>query len=61
MKPNFLFAISFTTALLTLSWGLTAQAAVWALFASTLLVLACIDWDTTEALLREAAQMLRSI
>ena len=27
-------------------WGLTAQAAVWALFASTLLVLACIDWDT---------------
>lgn len=26
MKPNFLFAISFTTALLTLSWGLTAQA-----------------------------------
>ena len=28
MKPNFLFAISFTTALLTLSWGLTAQAQV---------------------------------
>ncbi len=28
MKPNFLFAISFTTALLTSSWGLTAQAQI---------------------------------
>jgi leader peptidase (prepilin peptidase)/N-methyltransferase len=27
-------------------WGVTAQAVAWALFAATLLVLACIDWDT---------------
>jgi leader peptidase (prepilin peptidase)/N-methyltransferase len=27
-------------------WGVTPQALAWALFAATLLVLACIDWDT---------------
>ncbi len=27
-------------------WGASPQALVWALFATTLLVLACIDWDT---------------
>lgn len=27
-------------------WGLSLQALAWALFATTLLVLACIDWDT---------------